>query len=467
MSYSNGSKSKSSSLTPSSFSIGVGAHSLEFYAVDMVSNASQINRITFELPFHLSIYGINHKNRILMTVKYPTQPSIPYPKQDILSTQTILQEIRDMGLNAIRITMNWEGYRWYKSQGRASTFLNKVKEIADTADSLGLGIVYSVMHQWKISSVLRVSSTSNNRGTGFPEECLQPLGLVNLTTPYVYDVPIDGSNNVEMTPRNIFWRAFRTNYNVTIDGITKPIWQHIWDDYYKDVVASTISNRSTIGYEVLNEPTGILPNMDTYDYIGLGDYSTFIANKIIEFVESVEENKQVYVFIMPPHGFRLNNAQIERVYPDLAGKSNSYKQAELSKRLIFSRVLNSLKEQQRRRIAFIYNVYGTGQNGYLHQQLIDLLNEYYRILNELSINIKVIGEWNQSTSITTNPTVDTYANGYLAHFRGRFGWFFFDYDPDYPWTIRDSNYNDKINNSIGLSYKEILIRAKEEVYGTS
>jgi len=189
-----------------------------------------------------------------------------------------------MGLNAVRINMHWETYRWYKSQGQADIFINKLREVASTADSLGLSVVYSVMHQWKISSALYASSSKTNRGAGFPEECLIPLNLIpsNFHTTgnsYVYDQAIDGSTNEAMMPRSIFWKAFATNYNVTIDGVTKPIWQHIWDDYFKDVVLATKDYNSTVGYELMNEPFEGVYNVNTNDYQGLGNYYSYIAQR--------------------------------------------------------------------------------------------------------------------------------------------------------------------------------------------
>ena len=200
---------------------------------------------------------------------YPNSnpPNVPYPEQ--LPVATRFQEIKDMGLNVIRINMFWEGYRWYKSQGQASTFIDRVKEIAETADSLGLGILYNVMHQWKISSALYPSSAKPYRGAGFPEEALAPLGLVKLPDLYVYDQAIDGSTDVNRMPKNIFWKAFVTNYNITINGVEKPIWQHIWDDYFRDVVMITKDHPSTIGYELINEPFDAVDGITTSTYSGL------------------------------------------------------------------------------------------------------------------------------------------------------------------------------------------------------
>jgi|GEM_PF-2449636 len=122
--------------------ISLGSHILDIYAADRL-----INTASMGLNIIRVLFGTNHNNRILTTKKYPNKyptgqpPSVPYANQ--LSVPTILQEMKSMGFNAVRINMYWEGYRWYKSKGQYSIFINRLKEIASTADSLGLGIVYN------------------------------------------------------------------------------------------------------------------------------------------------------------------------------------------------------------------------------------------------------------------------------------------------------------------------------------
>jgi hypothetical protein len=365
-----------------------------------------------------------------------------------------------MGLNAVRINMYWEGYRWYKSQGQKSTFIDRLKEIASTADSLGLDILYNVMHQWKISSVLYASSSKTNRGAGFPEECLRALNLIpsNFTQgdAYIYDKAIDGSTNEAMMPRSIFWKTFASNYNVTIEGVTKGIWQHIWDDYFRDVVITTKDYRSTIGYELMNEPFEGVANVDTNDYQGLGNYYSYIAQRIRE----LTSNK--WVSFTAPLTSNLNWSQISSVYPDLAGKSGQYITAELTKRLLIpkdtnGRIINN--------IAFNYNTYGW-VNGYLSSAMIERLNQFDRIRDELrqqqNVTIPMmVTEWNQSSSVTTEPTVTVYSD-YLSQFKQRgYSWFYYNYDSNYPWTIKDSNYNDR-KNTQGITYRQILIDAMRQ-----
>ncbi|MEM4323787.1 MAG: cellulase family glycosylhydrolase [Candidatus Nitrosocaldaceae archaeon] len=436
-------------------------HRLEFYAIDRLGIRSRIINILFNILISNRLFGINNNDRILTTKKYPNNypnsnpPSIPFPNQ--LPVATRFQEIKDMGLNVIRINMYWEGYRWYKSQGQTSTFLNRVKEIADTADSLGLGILYNVMHQWKVSSVLYSSSSKANRGAGFPEEALKPLGLVRLPDSYVYDQPIDGSTNVEKQPKNIFWKNFVNNYNITVDGITKPIWQHIWDDYYKDVVIATKDHPSTIGYELLNEPLEAVDSITTSIYRGLGNYNSFIAQNIRKLTTT---NKKI--FFAELISWRHNDAEINSVYPDLAGKNTYYKKAELTVRLMLPRDSSSATIISN--IAFSNTEYG--KNGGYGTHFNSQADEYDRVFSTLRQNNNVdipilITEWNEQDPAQggVEPNTSSYIN-YLSTLKTRgYGWFFFNYDPNYPWSIKDSNYNDRWNSTRTMTFKQMLIDA--------
>jgi len=409
---------------------------------------------------------MNHNDRILTTKKYPNNyptaqpPSVPFPNQSTVST--ILQDIKSMGLDAVRINMHWEAYRWYKSQGQADIFINRLREIASTADSLGLGILYNVMHQWKVSSVLYASSSKTDRGVGFPEECLYTLNLISPNfiqgDAYIYDEAIDGSSDINKMPKNIFWKAFATNYNVTIDGVTKGIWQHIWDDYFRDVVLATKDYNSTIGYELLNEPMEEVDSITTVEYQGLGNYYSFIAQNI----RQLTADKMI--FFSELISWRHNDAQINSVYSDLAGKSSQYKKAELTVRLMLPRTIDGRIING---IAFSNTEYG--KNGTFSASQINQYNEYDRVFNELKqrdgITIQtVFTEMNEQDPEQggTEPTTNTFINYLTILKERRYGWFYFNYDPNYPWSIKDYAYNDR-KNSQGITYKKMLIDAMQTV----
>jgi hypothetical protein len=454
-----------SSINIDSSNLPYGSYTLSIYAIDKVGNIiPPINR-----RLSTGFFGINHNNRILSIRKYPHNypssqpPSVPFPNQSTVST--ILQDIKSMGLNAVRINMYWEAYRWYKSQRQASTFINRLREIASTADSLGLGILYNVMHQWKVSSVLYSSSSSTSRGVGFPEECFIPLNLIpsgfhTTGNSYIYDKAIDGSSDINKIPKNIFWKAFATNYNVTIDGVTKGIWEHIWDDYFRDVVLATKDYNSTIGYELINEPMEAVDSITTDEYQGLGNYYSFIAQNI----RQLTADKMI--FFSELISWRHNDAQINSVYPDLAGKTAQYKKAELTVRLMLPRDKNG---QIINGIAFSNTEYG--KNGTFSASQINQYNEYDRVFNNLKqsgivTNLQtVFTEMNEQDPAQggTEPTTNTFINYLTILKERRYGWFYFNYDPNYPWSIKDSAYNDR-KNSQSITYKKMLIDAMQTVY---
>ncbi len=437
----------STSINISPTTITAGTYLLEYYAVDRLGNIYDTKqlRIFKQLDFAtLSVtlyYGINNNDRILTTKKYPNNypssnpPSLPFPKQTSVATR--FEDIKNMGLNVIRINMYWEGYRWYKSQGQASTFLNRLQEVANTADALGLGILYNVMHQWAISSVLYSSSSRTNRGTGFPEEALEPLGLVRLPDSYITDQPIDGSSDVEMKPSNIFWKNFITNYNITIDGEgTKPIWQHIWEDYFRDVVMATKDHRSTIGYELMNEPFIGTNNVRAVHFDGMRSYYSYIAQKIRELTST----KKIFFAELLTYDFS-----------GVGGKGGG--SARTIPKDTSGNIINN--------IVFTINRYG--REGFT-SSTISTFNEIQPVMYSYNIPI-VITEWNNQSQSNIEITLNGMIN-YLQEMKNRgYGWFFFNYDPNFPWSIKDSNYNDRWNSSRTITFKQMLVDAKKQVYG--
>ncbi len=414
-------------------------HTLEFLIADKLNNTSHRNIRCIKLSsfdeLDTSLYrGINHNNRILCTRKFterttPSLPLIPYPNQP--SVSTILEDIKGMGLNTVRINMFWEAYRWYKSQGQASTFIDRLKEIASKADELRLGIIYSVMHQWKISSWIYSSSSLTNRGAGFPHECLQAL---NIPMNSYYDQSIT-VNNVTTTVRNYFWSNFINNYNVTIDNTTKPVWQHIWDDYYRDVVITTKDYRSTIGYEMLNEPLEGYQNFTLTEWQKLGDYYSFMANKIRSIT-----NKKIFF------------AELLAFSGTYSGKGRGYAVSLTIPQDTNGNIINN--------IVFTMNRYG---NEGFSSNTIGAFNDIQNTLQPLNIPI-VITEFNNRSDLNIELTYNGLVN-YLTEMKKRgFGWFFFNYDPNFPWTIKDSNYNDRWNSSRTVTFKQMLIGTRRDVY---
>ncbi len=422
-------------------------HILELLIADKLNNTSSLNIRYIKLSsfdkLDISLYrGINHNNRILVTRKFtqstiPSSPFIPYPNQP--SVSTILEEIKSMGLNVVRINMFWEAYRWYKSQNQTSTFINRLKEIAGKADELNLGILYNVMHQWKISSWIYSSSSLTNRGAGFPHECLQALNIP-MNSYYDQSITVNGTavtttatTTATTTIRNYFWSNFLNNYNVTIDNNSKPIWQHIWDDYFMDVILATKDYRSTIGYEMMNEPLEGYQGFTLTEWQKLGNYYSFIANNIRSLT-----NKKIFF------------AELLAFTGTYSGKGRGYAISLTIPKDINGNIINN-------NIVFTMNRYG---NERFTTNTLDAFNDAQNALKPLDIPI-VITEFNNlpNTELTYNGLVN-----YLTEMKNReFGWFFFNYDPNHPWSIKDSSYRDRVSSS-GVTFKQMLMDAMRYVY---
>ena len=155
-----------------------------------------------------------------------------------------LNEIKSIGLNAIRLPMFWEAYIVNPTE-----FVSGLQEISTTADELGMCVVYD-FHQSHAGSYFE----PERPGGGFPSF---------LTDSYSPDR--DGEF--------AFWADYYDNnihYNDT----------KIWDlhfNFIRDVIIKHVdSHPSTAGYEILNEPSV----NDCNQFAKIGDVHTYIGNKI-------------------------------------------------------------------------------------------------------------------------------------------------------------------------------------------
>ena len=406
----------SDSIDLSLTGIPTGPHRLEYYAVDRTNNISSGSLSFLIESLRTKEYkGINIHIRELTRRQNgnfafrPTQPSI----------NDILTEIKEMGLNAIRLNTFWETHRYYKSVNNEVEYINKIKEVAETADRLGIAVIYNVMHQWNISSWI-IPSSGSGRGAGFPYECLQALNIpqgARFNTPLV-------AGNIETTPYNIFWKNFVYNYQCTIDGVTKGIWEHSWEDHFKTIVEITKDHPSTSAYQIINEPLYI--DNGTIEIIEkLGDYYKYIADKI---------RSLTYKRIMFS----------EYIRPSVSdwGKYGSRDGALVA---LIPNVSN---------IAFTYHVYA-------NQGFTDMYktkaNNIERVMSNKGIPI-VITEFNND--ITAGEMTEQGMINYLQEFKARgYGWFYYTYDPNYHSSIKDVDYNDRWNSAGTMTFKQMLINA--------
>lgn len=150
------------------------------------------------------------------------------------------------------------------------------------------------------------------------------------------------------------------------------------------------------------------------------------------------------------------------MYPDLVAKSVHYKKAELTVRLMLPRNTDGSIISN---IAFSNSEYGRG--GGFGDHFNNQAAEYDRVFNALRENgiadiQTAITEWNEQDQAKggIEPTGASFYANYLNTLKNKgYGWFYFNYDPNYPWTIKDMNYNDKWNSTKTMTYKQMLVDA--------
>ncbi|MEM3092608.1 MAG: cellulase family glycosylhydrolase [Candidatus Nitrosocaldus sp.] len=402
-------------------------HTIECYAIDRLNNISDLILFRFIIPADRlcpsSYKGINIHDRELTRREnghyvFREQPSIA----------EILADVKYMGLNAIRVNTFWETHRYFKARGNESAYLDRIKAIADEADRQGIAVLYNAMHQWKISGSI-VPEWGSGRGAGFPYSCLEALGI-----------PAGSKYNDIINGRavyDIFWQNFVDNYQCTIDGVTKPIWEHIWYDHLKKIVEVTADRASTLGYTLINEPFHA-NNVPISKIQGLGNYHSFIARKIRE----VTRRKKI----------------IFTEFMTVTSSDNWGGLGQRDKALIYliPRYENGDIIDN---ILFTYHVYAadTGFN----DMYIRKANNIESVIKPYGIPI-IVTEFNANTTYTEIKQEGLI--NYLQEFKNRgYGWFYFGYDPNYHSTIKDLNYNDRLN-SAGIKFKDMLRDAVQYVY---
>jgi hypothetical protein len=146
-------------------------------------------------------------------------------------------ELAANGWNLLRVAMTWEQY-----DANSSAFVSQVQYIASEADEYNLSIIWDLDHQ--------TGGDPQVGGGGFPN---------NITSPYLSD--------------QAFWVAW---YNSKVTNG--------WKDYlsYEETIVKTVdAYRSTLGYEIMNEPpiystTGVKTGF--YNFTGFGEFNTYVAS---------------------------------------------------------------------------------------------------------------------------------------------------------------------------------------------
>jgi hypothetical protein len=191
-------------------------------------------------------------------------------------------------MNHIRYVLYWQAY-----ENDPISFINELKSVASLADKWGLHVIYD-NHQFHTSSWL-----DPVRGSGFPPS------LFNDNTSYPF-----GSGGSPGYPSAIKWWTKWWNHTITdnrgIDGWILQI------GFLKKVIETVENHRSTLGYEILNEPQ--IQSADQWEKIG--KYNTFVANEL----RKITNKTLVFDMTIPVvfHDLKINmtSANIAKLLPE-------------------------------------------------------------------------------------------------------------------------------------------------------
>ena len=171
--------------------------------------------------------GVNFN--CIWCAKYQNRSTIPIPPDNYIEDS--FKIFQEEGINCIRIPIYWESY-----EKNTNEFLNELNLISNIADKYDISCIYD-NHQWKCSSYL-------GYGIGFPTSLLLPyFNKDNLKKNSMNPPKQDDLKN--------FWNKWWDRKLVTLDG------NDGWDaqlDYLEKVVKRVNENKSTLGFEILNEP---------------------------------------------------------------------------------------------------------------------------------------------------------------------------------------------------------------------
>jgi hypothetical protein len=200
---------------------------------------------------------------------YTTMPELRNYSQIIIPQayyEKSFKIISQAGMNTIRYLFTWESY-----ERNPSLFINELNEVAKAADKLGIKVIYA-NDQHYISSWLDQKS-----GYGFPS-FLFKNDIVNF--------PLGGGGASDSPIARQWWTNWYNRPIITISSNRITDGWTLQAEFLNKVVKTLDHYKSTLGYEILNEP--IVYSADQWEK--LGSYNTFIAsalrkltNKIIVF----------------------------------------------------------------------------------------------------------------------------------------------------------------------------------------
>ena len=273
--------------------------------------------------------GVNMKGLYTSTI-HNNRSAIIFPDNYYNDSFKLLTGV---GMNHIRFVLYWEAY-----EKDPIAFITELQTVASLADRWGLHVVYD-NHQFHTSSWL-----DPIRGSGFP------TSLFNDSMSYPH-----GSGGSPAFPSASKWWTKWWNRNITddrgIDGWTLQV------AFLKKIIKTVESHRSTLGYEILNEPQ--IHSVDQWEKIG--KYNTFVANEL----RKLTNKTLVFDMTIP---FELSTMKINMTLENIA----------------------KLLPVNKNNSVFKISLYGIPTAGSYAEQKLNLLTE---LTNMMSVPL-YIGEWN-------------------------------------------------------------------------
>lgn len=195
------------------------------------------------------LFGINFHGFKCAT--YQNRPNTPTPPNSYIDDS--FRIFSQAGIKCIRFPVYWESY-----EKNPEDFNQEIDDVSDMADKYDISCVYD-NHQWECSSYL-------GYGIGFPNSILSQAFQRNHLNEHSQNAP--SHEDLEK-----FWNVWWD------DGLKNNEGKSGWDaqlDYFKSIIKIVNHKKSTIGFEMLNEPQVFRQG----DFKNVGSYHNYILRNL-------------------------------------------------------------------------------------------------------------------------------------------------------------------------------------------
>jgi Cellulase (glycosyl hydrolase family 5) len=195
------------------------------------------------------LFGINFHGFKCAT--YQNRPNTPTPPNSYIDDS--FRIFSQAGIKCIRFPVYWESY-----EKNPEDFNQEIDDVSDMADKYDISCIYD-NHQWECSSYL-------GYGIGFPNSILSQAFQRNHLNEHSQNAP--SHEDLEK-----FWNVWWD------DGLKNNEGKSGWDaqlDYFKSIIKIVNHKKSTIGFEMLNEPQVFRQG----DFKNVGSYHNYILRNL-------------------------------------------------------------------------------------------------------------------------------------------------------------------------------------------